>query len=136
MTTYLNNVTVIYFIHNNYVLLHHFDLVFWGHFFLCSIDNGLRTFPGHCFALSKKKTHQNFFSTKQKYRSPIMQILSSWSFDMFKMDFIFNVHFNSECLLNQVTAVITSIHYKKKNSSVKNKFFFLRHPIVCYDHPF
>lgn len=53
-----------------------------------------------------------------------MQILSSWSFDMFKMDFIFNVHFNSECLLNQVTAVITSIHYKKKNSSVKNKFFF------------
>lgn len=54
MTTYLNNVTAIYFIHNNYVLLHHFDLVFRGHFFLCSIDNGLRTFPGHCIALSKK----------------------------------------------------------------------------------
>lgn len=53
MTTYLNNVTAIYFIHNNYVLLHHFDLVFRGYFFLCSLDNGLR-FPGHCFALSKK----------------------------------------------------------------------------------
>lgn len=133
MTTYLNNVTAIYFIHNNYVLLHHFDLVFWGHFFLCSIDNGLRTFPGHCIALSKKPNSSKcFFLTKQKPNHANFVIMEFW---YVQDGFHFNVHFNSECLLNQVTAVITSIHYKKK-SSVKNKFCFTTPNSVLYDHPF
>lgn len=53
MIIYLNNVTVIYFIYNNYVLLYYFDFVFRGYFFLCFIDNGFRFF-GYCFVLSKK----------------------------------------------------------------------------------
>lgn len=53
MIIYLNNVMVIYFIYNNYVLLYYFDFVFRGYFFLCFIDNGFRFF-GYCFVLSKK----------------------------------------------------------------------------------
>lgn len=76
----------------------------------------------------KPNSSKCFFLTKQKPNHANFVIMEFW---YVQDGFHFNVHFNSECLLNQVTAVITSIHYKKKNHKLKTSFV-LRHPIACY----